>query len=529
MSLLFPPEHPFGVLSLLPPLVTILLAIVTRQILPSLLAGVFVGALILARGNPLAAVAEGLEGHLWTSLADSDHLRVFVFTLLMGAMIGVLRYGGGMESLVDLLTPLARDRRRGQLSVWLLGLLVFFDDYANCLLLGHTMRPLTDRLGISREKLAYIVDSTAAPVSGLALVSTWIAGEIGFIQAGFETLKLPNPADGLGIFVATIPYRFYVLFALLLVPLVALINRDLGEMVDAERRAKGGEPNQLRGPAPATLEPGRRTSVWDALVPVLVVLFLTIGLIVWTGYRKLAADGLEESVSLLTAFGQGDSYLSLVYGSLAGWLTACLFCVARRLGPASDLQAASLQGALQVLPALTILWLSWALSGLTKAEYLATGDFLGRLLQEMLDVRWLPTAVFIVASFVAFCTGTSWGTMGILLPLVVPVAWRMLAMEETTVPTSEPILMAAIGSVLAGAVFGDHCSPISDTTVMSSQASGCDHMAHVRTQMPYALLAGLIAILFGTIPVGFGLSAELLLVVGSIAMVGALYWFGRSV
>lgn len=548
MSWLFPPEHPFGAFSLVPPLVTILLAILTRRILPALLAGVFVGALILANGNPLLACAEACERHLWTSLADSDHLRVFVFTLLMGAMIGVMRYGGGMEALVDRLSPLAQNRRRGQLSIWGLGLIVFFDDYANCLLLGNTMRPLTDRLGISREKLAYIVDSTAAPVSGLALVSTWIAGEIGFIQAGFESLQLAHPTDGFAVFVATIPYRFYVLFALLLVPLVAWTNRDLGEMVEAERRAQHAATQPLRGPAPAIPESGRKTSAGDALVPVLVVLVVSVGLIFWTGYQKLASEVQTSNsiaaadlaaatqnptagprpISLFTAFGQGNSYLSLVYGSLAGWLTACLFAIIRRLGPTTELQAASLQGALQVLPALSILWLAWALSGQTKADYLATGAYLGQLLQETLDVRWLPTAVFIVASLVAFCTGTSWGTMGILLPLVVPVGWQMLGADAATSPTGEPILIATIGGVLAGAIFGDHCSPISDTTVMSSQSSGCDHMAHVRTQMPYAMLAGLIAILCGTLPVGFGVSPYPLLGIGSLVMLGSLYWLGRS-
>lgn len=227
---------------MLPPLVAIGLAIATRRVVASLLAGVFTGALIIAAGNPLVAIARTLETHLWSSLSDSDHIRVFVFTLLMGAMVGVMQSSGGMEAIVNGVAPLARGRRGGQLTVWLLGLIVFFDDYANSLLLGNTMRPLTDRLRISREKLAYLVDSTAAPVSGLALISTWVAGEIGYIQDGLEGTVIADSANAFQLFVSTIPYRFYVLFTLLMVPLVGLLGRDFGAMFIAERNALSNEP-----------------------------------------------------------------------------------------------------------------------------------------------------------------------------------------------------------------------------------------------------------------------------------------------
>jgi Na+/H+ antiporter NhaC len=241
---------------LLPPLAAILLAITTRRVVFSLGSGVFLGALILAGGNPLLAVTTMLEDHLWTSLIDPGHLRVFAFTALMGAMVGVIHRSGGMTGVVYLLAPWARGRRSGQLTTWLLGLVVFFDDYANTLLLGTTLRPLADRLKISREKLAYLVDSTAAPVAGLALVSTWVAGEIGFIRAGFADLgDGVAEADAFRIFVATIPYRFYVLWALMLVPLVALLGRDIGPMWQAEQRASGGgaegERGGFGGPSPA--------------------------------------------------------------------------------------------------------------------------------------------------------------------------------------------------------------------------------------------------------------------------------------
>ena len=514
----------YGVLSLLPPVVAIVLAILTRRVTVSLFAGIFIGALLLASGNPITAVATTLETHLWASLSDGDHLRVFVFTLLMGAMVGVMQQSGGMAAIVRGISPLARSRRGGQLTVWLLGLIVFFDDYANSLLLGNTMRPLTDRLKISREKLAYLVDSTAAPVSGLALISTWVAGEIGYVQDGFADTPLAGTADAFAVFVATIPYRFYVLWALILVPLVAILGRDFGAMLRAERRAIAEPDNS----STATAKDPQRTHWANAVLPILGVVVVTVVLIIVTGSNALAAEGVADQ-SVMQIFGNGNSYLSLVYGSLAGLLLAMLL---GRLIAGLDwltIREASMKGAQQVGGALLILWLAWALSGLTKQEYLGTGHYLGDLLQSSLDVRLMPTLVFLLASVVAFSTGTSWGTMGILMPLVVPTVVGMLAVDLTMASPDNPILIASIGSVLAGAIFGDHCSPISDTTVLSSQASGCDHMAHVRTQLPYALAVGAVSVTCGTLPVGFGAPVWILLPAGVTALAILLLVFGKGV
>ncbi|MCA9182746.1 MAG: hypothetical protein KDA51_14890, partial [Planctomycetales bacterium] len=229
-------EHPYGWLSVVPPLLAITLAISTRRILTSLFAGTVCAAMIGADTVP-DALYRVFEVHLWQSLIEPDHVRVFCFTLLMGAMVALLQKGGGMAGLVGRLTPLARGRRGGQLATWLMGLVIFFDDYANTLLLGSTLQPLTDRLKISREKLAYLVDSTAAPVAGLAIISTWIAGEIDYIDEGLNNAQIVGArVDSFAIFVATIPYRFYVLFALLMVPIIAILNRDFGPMLKAEQR-----------------------------------------------------------------------------------------------------------------------------------------------------------------------------------------------------------------------------------------------------------------------------------------------------
>jgi Na+/H+ antiporter NhaC len=517
---LFPPDS-FGCLSLLPPLVAIVLAIATRRVLLSLFSGVFIGSALLASGDPLATITT-LWRYLWGSVSHVDHLHVFLFTWLMGAMVGVMRTSGGMEAIVTGIAPLARGRRGGQITVWLLGLVVFFDDYANTLLLGNTMRPLADRLRISREKLAYLVDSTAAPVSGLAIVSTWVATEISLVQEGLNKVQFAEQTTAFAVFIETIPYRFYVLWALLFVPLVAVFRRDFGPMLVAERKAL--EAAQESTPSAQVADSSR----WpNAVFPVLTVVLVTLGLIVATGYQTLAAKP-EAVWSLMNVIGNGNSYTGLLYGSLLGLLVAMTLSWKRARMRWLDVGDAAARGSSQVVVALLILWLAWALSDLTDQKALAAGDYLGALLEGSVDARWMPTLVFVTASVVAFSTGTSWGTMGILMPLVIPTVVRILDASAQSASADNPLLIASIAGVLAGAIFGDHCSPISDTTVLSSQASGCNHVAHVRTQMPYAVLVGVVSILCGTLPIGFGVSVWFLLPLGVIALVGWLLLVGRS-
>ena len=401
----------------------------------------------------------------------------------------------------------------------------------------ETLRPLTDRLRISREKLAYIVDSTAAPVAGLALVSTWIAGELGFISDGLKGLEFTGATpDAFSLFVASIPYRFYVLWALLLVPLTILSTREFGPMAAAEKRVlsreepldddvggNGSRESEREHEDRSSRQPERRERHWSyAAVPVLVVIVVTTALLVATGWQSLES-GTDRS--LMAIFGSSDSYLSLVYGSLAGLAVAIAMSLVIGGVRADTIRSASLDGARFMFPALAILTLAWSLSELTKM--MGTGDYLGGLVQQSISPVWLPTIVFILSSAVAFCTGTSWGTMGILMPLAIGATHAALA-DGAAIDPYQPIFIGTIGSVLSGAIFGDHCSPISDTTVLSSQASGCDHIAHVSTQLAYALVVGAAAILFGTIPIGFGVPVWGMLPLGMLAVAAAL-WFGGSV
>ena len=573
--------HPYGWLSIAPPLATVVLAIVTKRAILSLLAGIFVGALILHGGAPIPAIIATLEEHLWQKLINPFQLRVLGFTLMMGAVIGVVNRSGGMHGMVSLVTPLAKTRRRGQITTWLAGLVVFFDDYTNTLLVGATMRSTCDRLRISREKLAYVVDSTAAPVAGLALLSTWVAIEISYIQDGLNAAdpKLVGELTAVGVFLSCLPYRFYMIQALLFVPLVAILGRDFGPMLRAERAALASDspPVMLAGDEAQSIRP----SHWStAAIPLLTTLATVLALILATGRAALIEDNQQivirqEAVlasvyagapvaaaelvevfseapkarSLRNFFLQGDSTVSLFYGALVGLGVASTIALGRRLLTSAEVGNAAFAGARAVMPALAILWFASTMSTMTsnggatptpetgfpnahKAFY--TGDFLQSLLPSAEEDQAastmvalsLPTVVFVLASVVAFCTGTSFGTMGILLPIVAPTALLMLG-PTAGASESAPLLLAAFGSVLSGAIFGDHCSPISDTTILSSQSSGCDHVAHVVTQLPYALTIATICVLLGTAPLALGISVWLLLPLQTVALVAVLFCFGK--
>jgi Na+/H+ antiporter NhaC len=540
-----------GWLCLLPPLLTILLAIATRRVVVSLFLGVAAAILILLPspeaqrvewaesftwGRYLMTSAEQFalaltESHLWASLTDSDHLRVFAFTSLLGMQVALIHRSGGMEGIVRWSAPLARSRRGGQVLTWALGLVIFIDDYANTLLLGSTMRPITDRLKISREKLAFLVDSTAAPVSGLALVSTWVATEITYMQEGFSSAGVDIGAETFGIFIETIPGRFYVLYMLAFVLLCAVLGRDFGPMLAAERRA-------FAKPASAAdddkkSQQAAKPRPFNAILPIVVTVAVAVWLLVATGLATNGDAPLAQSQWQAAGqiIGQGNSYVALLYGALAGLLVILgLIALQRNLSP-DEVRSGLTEGFLHILPALVILWLAWSLSKLTGEGYLETGAFLASKISELnLHPGFMPTIIFVFASGIAFATGTSWGTMAILMPIAIPLVYQLVStnLGESADP-HHFVIVASIGSVLAGAIFGDHCSPISDTTILSSRSSHCDHIAHVRTQMPYALTVGCIAILFGTLPAGFEISSWILLPCGFVAMLCVLLAIGRKV
>lgn len=550
----------YGYTSLLPPLLAIALALLTRHVLLPLAAGILVGAGLLAWGQTdagfLISTGEIFIRSIVDSVRDSDHLRVLVFTLLLGMMVGVIEVSGAMRRTIARLARRVRDRRGTQCLIAATGLAVFFDDYANTLLVGGTMRSTSDRFGISRAKLAYLVDSTAAPVAGLALVSTWVATELSYLQAGIDASRYAETADGASIqvfdiFIQSIPYRFYPWFALILVFVIARTGRDFGPMRVAEQEATTRLIAEKEKPSEtATKDAIAGNSIADtlaALLPIAGCLVAVLATLIVTGRASVSGGGLAESeVTEATlaptdtgfmsglriagdVIGSGDSYLALMVGGGSGLVIALVIAFAVSKLSGSKVGKGLLDGAMQMMPAMTVLWLAWSLSAMTGKESLDTGGFLSSVLSDAIDIRLMPTCVFILAGAIAFATGTSWGTMAIVTPIAVSLVLDMQADAAAgiaNVAVNSPIALATFSGVLAGAIFGDHCSPISDTTVLSSRACGCDHVLHVQTQMPYALLAGAVCVVTGTLPVAFGVPVWLCLAVGTASLIAIVRWLG---
>ncbi len=539
MPVVAAPADYYGGWVFLPPLITIVLAIVLRQVIPALGTGILVAGymLVVVPGHGEGPVIVGglrqaLEGFVLHAIGDMDHVKIIVFTFFIGGMVGVIGASGGTAAIVGAVARWASDRRRGQVVTWLAGLLVFFDDYANAMIVGPSMRPVCDRLRISRAKLAYLVDSTAAPVSSIALIGTWIGAEVGFIHDGLRALEsqpaflqdVPlNIGFAYNAFLLSIPYRFYPILALVMVLLIALLNRDFGPMLKAEREAQVPDAS-TEGPSEQGQQKGK---AWYAGVPVVLLVVVTLALLFVTGWANVpAGEGELSGLELVQAIvSNGDSYNAILYGSLAALVSAAAIALgtgALRLGETVD-SATAVMG--RMLPTMVVLVLAWSLS--SAMQELELGEVAERMLHALsFDARWLPLLIFITAAVVSFATGTSWGTMGILCPAAVTIVAGLL--ETTPAAEAWPLFYASVGSVLAGAVFGDHCSPISDTTVLSSLASECTLESHVWTQMPYALVVAAVSIGSGEVLCrAVGLSPWIGLGVGTVALVLILLVFGR--
>ena len=531
-----------GWLTLLPPLIAIVLALIFREVVVSLFFGIWLGALLLNDWNPLTASMRSLDEFIVGSVAgDADKLSIVVFSLLLGGMVGIMSRSGGTRGIVEAMRPLATSPRRGLFFTWLAGIAIFFDDYANTLIVGNTMRPVTDRLRVSREKLAYIVDSTAAPVAAIAVISTWVGFEISLIGDAMQTsaAQTTDPvlreqllaANPFNVFLHSIPYLFYPIFAVIFVLLTILTRRDFGPMLVAEVRARTTGQLIRPGSTPAAdvsggaLEPdeGIPHRWYYAGVPVLVVIAVALIGIYSTGYAAL--DGAPARISNIV--GGADPFRTLIWASASGVATALILSIAGRALTLQKAIEAMVDGMKAMLMAMIILVLAWGLGSVTEA--LGTGPYLASTISDALPLFVLPVLVFFVAAVISFATGTSWGTMAILFPVVIPLAVAMGAGVGFDGGEHYSILLGVISSVMAGSLFGDHCSPISDTTIMSSMASGCDHIDHVRTQLPYAAAVAAIAMLVGDIPTSFGLTPWISLPLGIALLYLLLRFLGRPV
>lgn len=559
-------------LSVLPPLVAILLALIFREVISSLFAGVWTGA-FLAGGmrieSPyyfLMSIGDVVQKYILAALNDDGHLAILVFSMLIGGMVALVSRNGGMAGIVQLLSGLARSPVSAQFTTWLLGVAIFFDDYANTLIVGNTMRPVTDKFRISREKLSYLVDSTAAPVAAVAFITTWIGAQLGYIDSGIANIENFNSdMTAYSIFLSALPYSFYAFFTLIFMLLIIFMRRDFGPMYHAEMRARTtGETSRQKSTVAGShetdvLQPAEGVVLkwYNAFIPVALVILITIFGLLDTGLQACWSELSEMGAAPATqgwgaiwsslgtllsneqagfvlklgkVIGSADSYTALLWASLAGAASALVLTIRSKALNLGDSIHILIVGFKTMLPALLILIMAWSLAAVT--EQLHTASYLTEALRDSISPYLLPAIIFVLASGISFSTGSSWSTMAILYPIAIPIAWAVGQSAGLEPGAANAILFNVIAVVLSASVLGDHCSPISDTTILSSLASDCPHIDHVRTQLPYAITVGIASVVAGTAAAllggGFGV-CMLLILIGTGLMYLFLLRFGKVV
>ena len=517
-------------MSILPPLVAIVMALLIKEVISSLFVGILTGTFLMAYyggASPASALGGGLlrvvDTYVVGSLFDADHVTIIVFTLIIGGMVRVITANGGMQGVVNWLSRRARGPRSGQLMTFLMDLCIFFDDYSNTLVVGNTMRPIADKLKVSREKLSYIVDSTSAPVVAVAFVTTWIGAELSYIQDGINAIGLNTSAYS--VFFHSLAYSFYPFLTLGFVLMIIFSGRDFGPMLKAERKARLAEAvvNEQTNTEPQSAH------IIDALIPLTVLIFGTIIGLVFTGYDASVWKTNTGFFSKLSAtIGAANSYKALLWASLLSLLTAIVMTLLRGKMKFGKIMEEMVEGFKAMFNAVLILTMAWSIALLTKDMH--TAEFVSQLLvQWSLSPMVVPVLTFLLAALIGFSTGTSWGTMAILYPLILPSSWLLCQEQGLSVDATMPLFYNVVASVLAGSVMGDHCSPISDTTIMSSLASRCDHLQHVSTQMPYALTVGTVALLVGVLPTALGLPSWAAFLMGFVVLWLVVRLVGKKV
>jgi len=522
--------------SIWPSVIAVFLAFVTREIYSSLFAGALAGVILLRDGNVVSAFIDLFARHMIPPLTSRWNVCALTFSLMMGGFVAVLNRIGGMQAIAARLLGAGDSRRRAGMGVFGMGWLVFFDGLANCMLAGKTMRPVTDRAGMSRAKLAFIVDSTASPIAAFALISTWIAFELTLIQSGFSAYGESQFGPGVNfthlssyeILIRTLPYRFYNYFLLFIVFLTIWLRRDLGPMRAAETGVKSSpsainneQPEPVTQPAPSHPSNG---AIWFTLIPLGLLILSVFGGLYLDGASKLTSDAGSGIQRIIQAFGKADADIVFVTATAFASLAAMAALVVSSQTPEKDKpMTVYLEGMKEMFLPVLILVFAFTLGSVIKE--LKTAVWLVGAMQGSFPAAALPATVFLLAAIMSFSVGTSWGTMGILMPLCIPIAGALTGLEADGTPGA--IVISTIGAVLAGAVFGDHCSPISDTTIVSAFASGCDVIEHVRTQIPYALLAAGIAVALGYGVTGAGVNPFVALILGGIACWAAIRFWAK--
>lgn len=528
-------------LSIFPSILTIILAVTLRQSLLAIFSGAWLGTTLIYGGNPLIGFLRTLDTTLIKGMASPDHACVLLFCLFIGGMIGVLGVGGGANGLAISVTKFARTRRRAALATYLIGILTFFDDYASCLISGLTMKDITGMMKISREKLSFIADTCAANISAVSIVSSWICIEISYIVQEYSQLGMET--DGYATFIRSLPYNFYPFSMLMFCLLGIILNRDFGPMLKAERRAHrtghlvkpgsvplgGGSDSEAN--SFLTPKKGIRSLWWNAAIPFLTVIIVVATAMLGDGayslynYRTILKSNLNiahinglyslektifSEINKINGSWGPTAWISvsvpfngLLWASFLASIVAILLVLCQRILTLSEAVDAWMNGAKSMLFAVLILIMAWGLGDVCRQ--LKAAEWITSSLGQALNPSLFPTIVFVTASAVSFATGSAWGTMSILFPLMIQMAYTLHTATSTDDPSTSVCLLATIASILGGAVWGNQSSPIADSCIMSSVSSGSDHNDHVSTQLGYTIPVGLISIFACSIPVGFGI------------------------
>lgn len=531
----------FAAWTLLPPILAIVLAFITKNVVLSLFLGVLSGTFMLELNgaNIFSALGKGfllLVGKILGSLADPWNAGIILQCLAIGGVIALITRMGGARAIAEALAKKATSPRSAQIVTWIMGLVIFFDDYANSLIVGPIMRPVSDALRISREKLAFVIDATAAPIAGIAIISTWVGYEIGLIKKAY--LSVGMDVNAYTTFIHTIPFRFYNILILAFVVFSALMLREFGPMLKAERRARttgkliedGSKPMISAETTALEPAPGAKLNIWNAIVPLLVLILGAFAGFYYNGFTAIMAGKDTVLISLLTnhpmsfaaiqeCFGASDASVVLFQAAVLAGIVAIIMGVAQKIFSLQEAVDTWVQGIKSLVITGVILLLAWSISSVIYD--LGTAEYLSQALSDKIAPFLLPTIIFVMASIISFATGTSYGTMGILMPLAIPLAF--------SIQPEASFILVACSAVLTGAIFGDHCSPISDTTILSSMGAAVDHLDHVRTQLPYAISVGIITIVFGYIPAGLGLSIWLILPISILAIALMIRFIGKPI
>lgn len=496
----------YALWGIIPPLLTIILAFITKDVIVSLFLGILSGTLIVAGGNPIVALMH-LSDSLAGSLADGWNIRIFLFCALLGGLVGMLSKTGAAGSFGRWASSKLKTGTSSQFMTFIFGVIIFIDDYFNSLTVGTVMRPISDKTKVSRAKLAYILDSTAAPICILAPISSWVVTVMSIVRdsQGFQALGITE----FEFFIRSIPYNLYAITALLLVICIIFFKRDFGPMAESEALAKTGQLFNQEKYGPASGESDNTTASKakpiDMLLPIIVLIVSAVIFFPvttwWSGIDGESIKTFAESVaatSLGEAFNNTDASVALFYAIIVTIFITYIYYLLRGLMTLKESGEALRDGIKSMIPALIILAMAWTIGGIIKSPRADGGLGLGLYLSELVKggnfpIQILPAILFVLSALISFATGTSWGTFGIMIPIAMPIVTTLAGgMEVNSLLNAT---MISIAAVIGGAVFGDHASPISDTTILSSTGASCPHLEHVATQMPYAIFTAICALL----------------------------------